>query len=616
MYPRTSIDTSRRVRQLAHVLQGQIALSSGKRMAKHMPVAAGAWLAGLYDNDRLVARAAQESFKQVFATPEKARNVWKVFQRPILEYIRDAVLRETVLTLSDERTVSPDDAEAKHARVLGTGISVLVNLMEELPRETVDHERVLVDEILQDKKLWGYASHKDYFVRRSVYKLLMTSVSKQPEHLVNTLKALSTEIIYKGLVIDQSGSAWEYSMTLSTLTAAFPTVWTEHYTGKKSASQRLKQYLKRGSQNGPAEVWNNITSLLRKIPASTLPSDLPETSDFLDSLHDGLASREESRSNLPAAWTCYYALFDQLIVNLDPPDQVTLIRQHALPVVDQYLRPSLENSRWSAGTHALTVCRAAMTSISKLSSDDVAAIIDEEWFTLAKSLVEQMKTSAPEQSKDFDKSQRAVAASGERWALLNADLLKDTSISFDEVISKAASSVVIGAVEVLKARNGKTRNARLFLRMLTLAGKPYGAASVLGFSLERTSKAVLKSDESSDLVSRFFVEDLPGLIPSASFPILISTLFRYGEAPEHTSTFTKAFNSTLRAVLSSEDVVLKTRWLQTLVACLTPRNNSQLSVDAQLEAFVMGSFRGAMQGEEDGWPLLETALASGSRAPV
>ena len=125
IYPRLSIDTARRVRQLAHQTLGQVAVLSGKQLARHMQDVIGAWLAGTYDSDRLVKKAAEDSFEQRFASQEKRREVWKVYIRSILEHCRNCILRETVRTLSDERTVSQDDAEAKYARVVATAICLL-----------------------------------------------------------------------------------------------------------------------------------------------------------------------------------------------------------------------------------------------------------------------------------------------------------------------------------------------------------------------------------------------------------------------------------------------------------------------------------------------------------
>lgn len=113
---------SRRVRQLTHVIQGSIAGLVGKRIAPHLPKVVGAWLAGLYDNDRPVQRSALESFTKVFSTEYKRNNVWKIYQSSILDFVDDVLLFQTPLTLSDERTVKRDDAEAKYARVVGAAL--------------------------------------------------------------------------------------------------------------------------------------------------------------------------------------------------------------------------------------------------------------------------------------------------------------------------------------------------------------------------------------------------------------------------------------------------------------------------------------------------------------
>lgn len=129
LYPRISIDSSRRVRQLAHSIQGLIVSITGKRIARHIAKVVGAWLAGLYDNDKLVQRAAQESIYTAFATEEKRQGIWKVYQSQIIDFAIDAVLHQTAQTLSDERSVSPDEAESKHARVVAAGIQLFNQLL-------------------------------------------------------------------------------------------------------------------------------------------------------------------------------------------------------------------------------------------------------------------------------------------------------------------------------------------------------------------------------------------------------------------------------------------------------------------------------------------------------
>lgn len=138
VYPRASIDLSRRVRQLAHLILGSITGLVGKRIAPHLSKVIGAWLAGLYDSDRPVQRAALESFTKVFSTEERRMNVWKIYQSSILDFVDDVLLHQTSLTLSDERTVKRDDAEAKYARVAGVAILLFNRILGMLSHFPLD----------------------------------------------------------------------------------------------------------------------------------------------------------------------------------------------------------------------------------------------------------------------------------------------------------------------------------------------------------------------------------------------------------------------------------------------------------------------------------------------
>lgn len=101
-----------------------------------MPDIAGPWLAGMFDGDKMVTNAATESVKQVFQTEEKLNNVWKLYLGSILGYCSDAVFKETTNTLSDERIISPDDAFAKHARVITSAVHIVRYAIGIPPRVT------------------------------------------------------------------------------------------------------------------------------------------------------------------------------------------------------------------------------------------------------------------------------------------------------------------------------------------------------------------------------------------------------------------------------------------------------------------------------------------------
>lgn len=178
MYPRTSIDNAKAVRQNAHLLHGQFAVSAGKRIAKHMPKSVSAWLCGLYDTDRSVVEATQASLRQVFNTAEKLQSIRKIYQQSILEYCRDAIDKESPTTLSDERTVTKDDAEAKYSRVISACVSLLGSLLANLQPEELSKYQSEYDSLFGDKKLWDFSSYRDAGIRRSVHRLLKTCLMK------------------------------------------------------------------------------------------------------------------------------------------------------------------------------------------------------------------------------------------------------------------------------------------------------------------------------------------------------------------------------------------------------------------------------------------------------
>lgn len=128
LYPRLSVDLSRRVRQLSHTVHTTICCANKKKIAKFMPQISGAWLCGTYDNDRTVAKVARESLIKTF-TLEKLKKVWEVYHSDILSYCTNIIEREQVYTLSNETQGKTEDAEAKFSRVIGACISALRHLL-------------------------------------------------------------------------------------------------------------------------------------------------------------------------------------------------------------------------------------------------------------------------------------------------------------------------------------------------------------------------------------------------------------------------------------------------------------------------------------------------------
>lgn len=555
VFPRLSIDNARRVRQLAHSLTGQLSAKCGKRIAKYLTQLSGPWLAGTFDTDRAAAKAATDSLKMVFPSQDKIDGLRRTFQDSILQYCKDALLNETVQTLSDERAVSADDAEATHARVIATSITVISSLLEHLSDDDISKQSHTYDLVFSDKKLWESAIHPDGSVRKAIHRLVRVALHKRNAFVGDHLKLASNAYIYKGLTSDQTGSAADYAQTLDLLTRSAPKVWTDAYNGKKPAISRLRQCLKNGSYSGPPSFWDALRSVFRNLPSDVLPTSYDEIAELLAAARDGVGKREE-RLNSSSSWLTYFTILDVAAQPLSDEDCEKLFDAFALPLVRQYVCPQDKSAQWN-----IAGARAAPTVAQIALVKRIAPLLEKQWQSLADQLIDLAKTSQPEQSKDFDTSQKQVAAAGERWSSLQQELLSEKSGMPDtaiDVFMTANTKILKDATALLNARNGK----------------PYGAAAIIEHQLKASGPRLLAHEDFKTSLIEFLLTGLPALVLSPSQKHLVRCL--YTVFPEAEST--KAFENALEGILSSQEPeASKVQRLRTLFPVDTPKAAIQLA---------------------------------------
>lgn len=570
MYPRTSIDNAKAVRQLSHTVHGLLAVSAGKRIARYMSKSVAAWLCGLYDSDRAVVEATQNSLRQVFTSPEKIQNIRKAYQQPILEYCRDAIDKESPTTLSDERTVSADDAQAKYSRVLSACISLLGSLLSNLMPEELSKFQSEYDTLLGNKKLWDFASHPDVSIRRSLHRLLKIYLTKQ-SHAVNaSIETISKAYLSVALNSDQIGSSYEYLDALLQLTTIYPEAWTVQYKSKTPVNRRLRQFLKKGSQFGPQDYWLRLITLFKTIPTEALPSQVADAVELLDALQAGITSKNEPKSSQEAAYTAYFDILALVSMRLSVGDRERFVKATVLPIISQYLRASLENSQWAIPSDASSLLSKA------LAVDGVTVAIAEQWPQYAQQLIDSIKTSAPEQSKDYEKSQTAVLQQGTRYVALQEQVLKASAeLQSLQSIKDAKTSIITEALTVIKNRNGK----------------PYGAAGTIAALLSRSPDLVKES--LGRKLELFVKDDLPSIILSPSSIYLVDILYSFDELP----AFKDIWSATLKAILRGDDSSIKTKALEALLtSSKIPASFDLASSDDELQSFIKSSVYEAAEG--------------------
>ncbi|KAL3475905.1 hypothetical protein BJX99DRAFT_228829 [Aspergillus californicus] len=592
IYPRASIDLYRRVRQIAHSVQGSIAYIVGKRIARFLPKVIGAWLAGVYDNDKPVHQSAVESFTRVFSTDEKRKGVWKVYQSAILDFVDDVILQQTALTLSDERAVKPEDAESKYARVVGTAIFLFNRILGNTTREERQNDLPTIENILGSKSLWAFCSHEDPTVRRPMYILTRTAVSGEPEEL--DWKLVSAALIGKSLSITQIGSASELSEALLHVTSARPSVWTDEYSGKTSSSKRLLQYIRKGSQMGPGLFWSNLYQLLQLIPIQTIANIDPNSTvddtvgvlsatALMDALHEGVSSRDEPYQNRTGGWKIYVETSMWLAQGLSDHDTVKLLQDKVSPLVAQHVKPEQAAPQWSLPPRSSEViCSEYLTALIVFNYDTA---FNELWTKLSDDLLEAIRLSSPEQSENFKSSQDGVCAQAGRLFSMEKSVLlsladKEYETHTLHTLERLNLALLNNCLQVLKSRNGK----------------PYGAAVAVEEMVCKIPQVAQRSQE----LLEFIQKDAPELVFSPSGDQIISIILFCRSWPG----FASSFEELVKQVAQLENVMTNASAVQKLLSSLDFNE-----VDGEiLGPLVMRALELACKGSQLHWPVVIAAL--------
>ncbi|KAK1749513.1 hypothetical protein QBC47DRAFT_151355 [Echria macrotheca] len=504
LYARVSIDNSRRVRELSHTLLLELMKSAKRRMEKRIPTMVGPWLAGSFDRDKVVSRAATDGISSFLNTKEKETRFWIKCQQQILDYATEAML-ETPDTLSDERSCSKEDALAKYYRVTGGSLCLVLTLVDKVSVGDIEDR---LSKFLAIDAVWSMAAADEPLVRRSLYQLLQILLDKRPKLLEPRLGQIGRILVSDSLKSSQVGSAASFVQALTHLTKSYPQVWGT----KTHPLQRLRLFVEKGSQGGDASFWQNLDQLLTVLPKQTSPVETAAA--FLKSMRIGISGRQEPRSNAHHAWGSYLRAFVRLLETIRP--NVNFVEDNFFPIVRQYLHPTQEQHLWSSPT-GIALSPTVWVALSRHPDSQIRSTVGEEWQRLSTSILSSMANSLPEVSREHEKSQLNIAGEGERWFALasaikrhlqEAGTAADLS-SLQDAVTNSTDKIVQEALSLLSRRNYK----------------PFGVAAVLRAAFK--SPVLLGRSGPAFATSLFPVHnetDLDLLVVSPSFAYLASCL--------------------------------------------------------------------------------------------
>jgi hypothetical protein len=354
---------------------------------------------------------------------------------------------------------------------------------------------------------------------------------------------------------------------------------------KTPADRRLRQFLKKGSQFGPAEFWVSLVELFKALPLRIKPSNGADAAELLGALHGGISRKEEPKQSLEAAFGAYLDITENLCQSVPAHEFEKLLRELVLPMATQYLRPAPENSEWNLPSNA------GRLVVKALSIRGMESVVRAAWPQYFQAFVDDIKTSAPEQSQDYKESQNSLITQASRVASLQQLILDShSSEALQSAFSEACESIIAAAISVLKNRNGK----------------PYGAAGVIKEFLVKNGSVIFSNKGLEAQVATFVRDDLPALILSASASQLLEVLFALPDTP----AFSLAWDAPLKAVLSAQDSPTKRTILKTILT--SPQSPKSVDLTrTELQDYIKSIGRSALEGSSD-WESFSEILPSSS----
>lgn len=444
---------------------------------------------------------------------------------------------------------------------------------------------------LQERRVWEFAADDDPFVRRSVYRLAVVAARNVKEFL--DLSLISATILKMALPIQQSGSAFDYARALTTLTSETPEIWSalDRSSTQKSACRRLCEFLKKGSQAGPPEFWDQIASLLKQLPPQILLNESENRSaedistfPVLEAVRAGVVSADEPRGNHISAWNALLDIAALFIFSASSQrSRENIAEKFLVPMIEEYVKPS---SHEAQGTIARPknedMCVKAVQQVFIASPEKVQAL----WSHISHNTIEDIENDSQKRGVDASKSEDSIYACIIRWNDLQTAVFRSAEAdSLKSLISRTVISELNKALQVLEEKFGETLSAAILLKH----------ALKMPQDIFRRNGAIMAS------IVKFAQQNIPRLLLSLSATCLIEILLQLADVFD----IDHLCEVGITALRQSPDSAAKFISLQSFTESSFLARASESHV---LKMVLKESLELALNGEESKWELIVSAL--------
>ena len=302
----------------------------------------------------------------------------------------------------------------------------------------------------------------------------------------------------------------------------------------------------------------------------------------LDALHEGLCRRDEDQLSRGKAWLTFLNTFEIMHRNLGELHQEELVKTYLVPIFEQYIKPVPENSRWS--TVGSLQDKIYLRTCDLLFN--AAQLLQETLKASSQKIIEDIQTSQPEKSKEYTKSQDAVAVQTVRWyQIQNYFFGRHHDTDLQSTVTQNTEAEIKAAVLILENRNGK----------------PYGAAASLEAATRLIPTVCFGEKTMREILTHFVTKVIPDLILSPSAKYMIPILDNVEGKMDTTETVNRCIQTLIDAQTSA---VRSDALINFLSSNRLPRNEL-------LHATIVSSLRHALKdNDKDNWNLVVAAIGN------
>ncbi|CAG2060103.1 unnamed protein product, partial [Timema podura] len=270
LYCHLVVDVEHRVRESAHQAHRAVVLRAKRNIAPYLRQLAGPWFTSQYDTYPPAASAATQAFQDAFP-PNKLIEAIVFCQEEIINYIHDNLIVQTAQTLSNPKTATEDEMEAKYQRVLVSSLQGYSLYLAKMPQDQLKMVYDINKKLVSSKKFWKYSKH--------------TIPMKAPELLADETAHVCVSVFNNLDEADPTVLPTVWDAALHVLTTV-QDCWS-HVSAEKLVLPKLWNILRQGGQGNAATIFPNLMPLLSKIPVPVRGDTASFYTKFFSNMRQG-----------------------------------------------------------------------------------------------------------------------------------------------------------------------------------------------------------------------------------------------------------------------------------------------------------------------------------------